>query len=80
MTVVAKRKGTQCFSVFIKGAPEKVAGLCKPETSKNYCIVDNFRKNIVQPCTLANNQKLLGITINLSRSQIKLYSLFLTEF
>lgn len=34
MTVVGKRKGAPNFEVFIKGAPEKVASLCKPETSK----------------------------------------------
>ncbi|XP_023320447.1 probable cation-transporting ATPase 13A3 [Eurytemora carolleeae] len=32
MTVVAKKKGSSNYSVFIKGAPEKVASLCKPET------------------------------------------------
>ena len=35
MTVVAKRKGAPNFEVFVKGAPEKVASLCKPETSKS---------------------------------------------
>ena len=37
MTVVAKKKGAPAFSVFIKGAPEKVASLCKPHTSRNKC-------------------------------------------
>ena len=32
MTVVAKKKGAPHFDVFVKGAPEKVASLCKPET------------------------------------------------
>ena len=32
MTVVAKKKGSQSFSVFVKGAPEKVASFCRPET------------------------------------------------
>lgn len=32
MTVVAKKKGAQYFSVFVKGAPEKVASLCRPDT------------------------------------------------
>jgi len=32
MTVVAKKKGAQYFSVFVKGAPEKVASLCKMNT------------------------------------------------
>merc|ERR1719400_1242559 len=32
MTVVAKKKGAQYFSVFVKGAPEKVASLCKMST------------------------------------------------
>jgi magnesium-transporting ATPase (P-type) len=34
MTVVAKKKGTPAYSVFIKGAPEKVASLCRPNTSE----------------------------------------------
>ena len=34
MTVVAKKKGAQYYSVFIKGAPEKVASFCRSETSK----------------------------------------------
>lgn len=32
MTVVAKKKGSPTYSVFIKGAPEKVASLCRPNT------------------------------------------------
>ena len=32
MTVIAKKKGAPHFDVFVKGAPEKVASLCKPET------------------------------------------------
>lgn len=32
MTVVTKKKGAPHFEVFVKGAPEKVASLCKPET------------------------------------------------
>jgi len=32
MTVVAKKKGSQNFTVFMKGAPEKVASFCKPNT------------------------------------------------
>ena len=35
MTVVAKKKGAQYYSVFIKGAPEKVASFCRSETSKS---------------------------------------------
>ena len=41
MTVVAKKKGAQYYSVFIKGAPEKVASFCRSETSKSrqcYCL------------------------------------------
>ena len=34
MTVVAKKKGAQYYSVFVKGAPEKVASFCRPDTSK----------------------------------------------
>lgn len=34
MTVVTKKKGAQNFDVYVKGAPEKVASLCKPETGK----------------------------------------------
>jgi magnesium-transporting ATPase (P-type) len=34
MTVVVKKKGTPAYSVYIKGAPEKVASLCRPNTSK----------------------------------------------
>ena len=34
MTVVAKKKGAQYYSVFVKGAPEKVASFCRSETSK----------------------------------------------
>lgn len=32
MTVVTKKKGSPQFDVYVKGAPEKVASLCKPET------------------------------------------------
>ena len=32
MTVVTKKKGASHFDIFVKGAPEKVASLCKPET------------------------------------------------
>jgi cation-transporting ATPase 13A3/4/5 len=32
MTVVTKKKGAPQFDVYVKGAPEKVASLCKPET------------------------------------------------
>lgn len=32
MTIVAKKKGAPHFDVFVKGAPEKVASLCKAET------------------------------------------------
>jgi len=34
MTVVAKKKGAAAFDVYVKGAPEKVASFCKPETSE----------------------------------------------
>ena len=34
MTVVTKKKGAAHFDMYVKGAPEKVAGLCKPETSE----------------------------------------------
>jgi magnesium-transporting ATPase (P-type) len=34
MTVISKKKGANHYDVYVKGAPEKVAGLCKPETSK----------------------------------------------
>ena len=34
MTVVSKKKGAAHFDMYVKGAPEKVAGLCKPETSE----------------------------------------------
>lgn len=34
MTVVTKKKGAPQFDVYVKGAPEKVASLCKPETSE----------------------------------------------
>ena len=34
MTVVTKKKGAPHFDMYVKGAPEKVAGLCKPETSE----------------------------------------------
>ena len=36
MTVVSKKKGAAHFDMYVKGAPEKVAGLCKPETSEYY--------------------------------------------
>ena len=36
MTVVAKKKGAQYYSVFMKGAPEKVASFCRSETSKSF--------------------------------------------
>ena len=32
MTVVTKKKGSSHFDIFVKGAPEKVASLCRPET------------------------------------------------
>ena len=32
MTVVTKKKGASHFDIFVKGAPEKVTSLCKPET------------------------------------------------
>lgn len=34
MTAVTKKKGATNFNIFIKGAPEKVASLCKPETGE----------------------------------------------
>ena len=34
MTVITKKKGSPVFNVYVKGAPEKVASLCRPETSK----------------------------------------------
>ena len=34
MTVVTKKKGCQNFVVYVKGAPEKIASICKPETSE----------------------------------------------
>ena len=46
MTVVAKKKGSSNYSVFIKGAPEKVASLCKPETSNIF--TNNYKKNSSQ--------------------------------
>ncbi len=39
MTVITRKKGSPHFDVFVKGAPEKVASLCKPESSK-LCGVD----------------------------------------
>ena len=52
MTVVAKKKGAQYYSVFIKGAPEKVASFCRSETSKTkvLCLLRSSRpeyQNIV---------------------------------
>jgi cation-transporting ATPase 13A3/4/5 len=32
MTVVTKKKGASHFDIYVKGAPEKVASLCKAET------------------------------------------------
>jgi len=32
MTVITKKKGSPVFNVYVKGAPEKVASLCRPET------------------------------------------------
>ena len=34
LTVITKKKGSPQFDVYVKGAPEKIASLCKPETSK----------------------------------------------
>ena len=34
MTVITKKKGAQQFDVYVKGAPEKVASLCKQETGE----------------------------------------------
>ena len=34
LTVITKKKGSPQFDVYVKGAPEKVASLCKPETSE----------------------------------------------
>ena len=33
MSVLCKTLGSDCMEVFAKGAPEKIATLCKPETS-----------------------------------------------
>jgi magnesium-transporting ATPase (P-type) len=50
MTVVAKKKGTPAYSVFIKGAPEKVASLCRPNTSEAesflFCVRPNTSKAV----------------------------------
>ena len=32
LTVVTKKKGSPQFDIYVKGAPEKVASLCRPET------------------------------------------------
>ena len=32
MTVITKKKGSQVYDVYVKGAPEKIASLCRPET------------------------------------------------
>ena len=43
MTVVSKKKGAAHFDMYVKGAPEKVAGLCKPETSEYIMKMDMDR-------------------------------------
>ena len=35
-TVITKKKGSPQLDVYVKGAPEKVASLCKPETSRYF--------------------------------------------
>ena len=44
MTVVSKKKGAAHFDMYVKGAPEKVAGLCKPETSESLCFLTLLSK------------------------------------
>ena len=47
MTVVAKKKGAQYYSVFMKGAPEKVASFCRSETSKSFVCFPRCEKQIL---------------------------------
>ena len=43
MTVITKKKGSPVFNVYVKGAPEKVASLCRPETSKPLLVSEEFQ-------------------------------------
>lgn len=36
MTVIVKAKMSTCMEVFIKGAPERVAALCNPNTGSSH--------------------------------------------
>lgn len=50
MTVVAKKKGSQHFDVYVKGAPEKVASLCRQETSEEEIIsLKGFSSHEMRP-------------------------------
>ena len=49
MTVVAKKKGAQYYSVFVKGAPEKVASFCRSETSERSLFVCPACVNTARP-------------------------------
>ena len=54
MTVVAKKKGAQYYSVFVKGAPEKVASFCRSETSERSLFVCSACVNTAQTtCDIA---------------------------
>ena len=45
LTVITKKKGSPQFDVYVKGAPEKVASLCKPETSEFF--IEYYKKRVV---------------------------------
>ena len=42
LTVVTKKKGSPQFDVYVKGAPEKVASLCRPETGLFFLKMPHF--------------------------------------
>merc|ERR1719193_1609082 len=83
MTVVGKRKGASCFSVFVKGAPEKVASLCKPETipSEFSRLLQYYTQQGFRVIGAATNNLKAGLkwseVDSLSRSQLEAESQFL---
>ena len=60
MSVVAKKKGSPTYSVFIKGAPEKVASLCKPNTSKEPQSLENLVKDSFSAKRMVSTLSLLA--------------------
>jgi len=83
MTVVAKKKGASAYSVFVKGAPEKVASLCTPHTipSEFTRLLQYYTKQGFRVIGAASKQLKPGLQWNevdsLSRSELETDSEFL---